>query len=179
MSDPINCENLPVESRSVGVSPRSCHQVTSHLALGTDPALSHRLDVISPASRNANFVQSECAAAEDGRNMRRAPNGTGSGIEDLWFAEDSCPEFSQELFLCPLDSTRLSEMDETPTPSIASHRATGELSLDGLTFAEIEKLAITQTLQRCAGNRTRAARMLGISVRTLQRKLRKWKVTAQ
>jgi DNA-binding NtrC family response regulator len=46
--------------------------------------------------------------------------------------------------------------------------------VDGFTVAELEKLAITQTLRRCAGNRTKAAKMLGISVRTLQRKLRAW-----
>jgi hypothetical protein len=46
----------------------------------------------------------------------------------------------------------------------------------GLTMAQLEKLAITQTLERCAGNRTRAARMLGVSVRTLQRKLSSWKL---
>ena len=37
---------------------------------------------------------------------------------------------------------------------------------------ELEKLAITKALDQCAGNRTHAANRLGISVRTLQRKLR-------
>ena len=48
------------------------------------------------------------------------------------------------------------------------------LPLAGLTLAELEKRAILQSLQRFAGNRTKAARALGISVRTLQRKLRLW-----
>jgi DNA-binding NtrC family response regulator len=42
----------------------------------------------------------------------------------------------------------------------------------GLTMEELEKLAITKALHQCAGNRTHAADRLGISVRTLQRKLR-------
>ncbi|MEA2710282.1 MAG: hypothetical protein QOF78_2883, partial [Phycisphaerales bacterium] len=41
----------------------------------------------------------------------------------------------------------------------------------GLTMDELEKLAITKALDQCAGNRTHAANRLGISVRTLQRKL--------
>ena len=43
---------------------------------------------------------------------------------------------------------------------------------DDITLAEIEKATISQTLERCGGNRTRAARKLDISVRTLQRKLK-------
>ncbi len=44
----------------------------------------------------------------------------------------------------------------------------------GLTLEDIEKVAIRQTLGRCGGNRTQAAQSLGISVRTLQRKLKRW-----
>ena len=41
-----------------------------------------------------------------------------------------------------------------------------------LTMDELEKLAIAKALEQCGGNRTHAAERLGISVRTLQRKLR-------
>jgi DNA-binding NtrC family response regulator len=41
-----------------------------------------------------------------------------------------------------------------------------------LTMDELEKLAISKALEQCGGNRTHAAERLGISVRTLQRKLR-------
>ncbi|HXE51987.1 MAG TPA: sigma-54 dependent transcriptional regulator [Tepidisphaeraceae bacterium] len=41
-----------------------------------------------------------------------------------------------------------------------------------LTMEELERLAINKALEQCAGNRTHAAERLGISVRTLQRKLR-------
>ncbi len=44
-------------------------------------------------------------------------------------------------------------------------------SLASMTLEDIEKRAIDATLARCGGRRTRAAKMLGISVRTLQRKL--------
>jgi DNA-binding NtrC family response regulator len=44
----------------------------------------------------------------------------------------------------------------------------------GLTLEELERRAIQETLERCDGNRTYAARALGISVRTLQRKVKAW-----
>jgi transcriptional regulator of acetoin/glycerol metabolism len=44
----------------------------------------------------------------------------------------------------------------------------------GLRLADLVKAAVLQTLDRLDGNRTRAADCLGISVRTLQRKLKQW-----
>jgi DNA-binding NtrC family response regulator len=46
----------------------------------------------------------------------------------------------------------------------------------GITMEELEKLAITKALDQCDGNRTHAANRLGISVRTLQRKLRQYEL---
>ena len=45
-----------------------------------------------------------------------------------------------------------------------------------LTMEQLEKLAITNALDQCTGNRTHAAERLGISVRTLQRKLRQYEL---
>lgn len=44
--------------------------------------------------------------------------------------------------------------------------------LVGHSIEEVERALILQTLARCAGNRTAAASMLGISVRTIRNKLR-------
>ncbi len=46
----------------------------------------------------------------------------------------------------------------------------------GLTMEELEKLAIAKALDQSGGNRTHAAERLGISVRTLQRKLRQYEL---
>jgi DNA-binding NtrC family response regulator len=56
--------------------------------------------------------------------------------------------------------------------------ATRELPT-GLTMEELERLAIAHALEQTAGNRTHAAGKLGISVRTLQRKLRQYEGEAQ
>jgi transcriptional regulator with PAS, ATPase and Fis domain len=56
-------------------------------------------------------------------------------------------------------------------PTVAS----GEVEIPSdLTLEELEKAAILQSLERSNGNRTHAAQVLDISVRTLQRKLKRW-----
>lgn len=44
--------------------------------------------------------------------------------------------------------------------------------LIGSTVDEVERELVLQTLARCDGNLTRAARVLGVSVRTLRNKIR-------
>jgi DNA-binding NtrC family response regulator len=46
--------------------------------------------------------------------------------------------------------------------------------LIGSTVGEIERELVLQTLARCDGNRTRAARVLGLSVRTMRNKIRQY-----
>jgi two-component system response regulator HydG len=65
------------------------------------------------------------------------------------------------------------DLPQTLSVDVSCNRET-RLQLAGIPIAELEKLAITQTLEQCEGNRSRAARKLGISVRTLQRKLHTW-----
>jgi two-component system response regulator HydG len=50
----------------------------------------------------------------------------------------------------------------------------GQELLNNLNMEELERLAITKALDEANGNRTHAAGRLGISVRTLQRKLRQY-----
>ena len=53
--------------------------------------------------------------------------------------------------------------------------AGGGLSIGaGVTVAEMEKRLIFETLDHCQQNRTRAAELLGISVRTLRNKLKEY-----
>ena len=44
--------------------------------------------------------------------------------------------------------------------------------LIGSTVEEVERGLVVRTLARCDGNRTQAARVLGLSVRTLRNKIR-------
>jgi DNA-binding NtrC family response regulator len=47
-------------------------------------------------------------------------------------------------------------------------------ALVGHTVAEVERDLILETVRRCLGNRTRAANVLGISIRTLRNKLNEY-----
>jgi two-component system, response regulator FlrC len=55
-----------------------------------------------------------------------------------------------------------------------SHTESGvrDAQLVGRTLADVERVVILETLGACNGNRTRAARVLGISIRTLRNKLK-------
>ena len=61
---------------------------------------------------------------------------------------------------------------EFPALSLAPNKIVPFLI--GSTVGEIERELVLQTLARCGGNRTRAARVLGVSVRTLRNKIRQY-----
>jgi two-component system, NtrC family, response regulator HydG len=69
----------------------------------------------------------------------------------------------------------LTELDLPDRISQVSHGSASRIDLPtGLTMDELERLAISKALDASHGNRTHAAGRLGISVRTLQRKLRQY-----
>jgi transcriptional regulator with PAS, ATPase and Fis domain len=73
------------------------------------------------------------------------------------------------------DSDRLT-MNDLPA-MVRRHSATPSLRFkipQDFTLEDVEQIAVQQTLDRYDGNRTRAAQSLGISVRTLQRRLKRW-----
>ncbi len=59
-------------------------------------------------------------------------------------------------------------------PGAAAGENGGKSELVGLTVAEVERRLILDTLQHCLGNRTHAANILGISIRTLRNKLKQY-----
>ena len=59
---------------------------------------------------------------------------------------------------------------EIPAASLAPNEVVPLLI--GSTVGEVERELVLQTLARCDGNRTRASRVLGVSVRTLRNKIR-------
>lgn len=56
-----------------------------------------------------------------------------------------------------------------PTPETDGEEAS---SMVGRTVADVERQLIINTLEHCLGNRTHAATILGISIRTLRNKLK-------
>ena len=75
------------------------------------------------------------------------------------------------------DGEVLTENDLPERISAGSQAASSPKDIPtGITMDELEKLAITKALDQCGGNRTHAAQLLDISVRTLQRKLRHYEM---
>ena len=60
------------------------------------------------------------------------------------------------------------------TPGGAETSAPQGATLVGKTVAEVERDLIIDTLSHCLGNRTHAANILGISIRTLRNKLKQY-----
>jgi two-component system, NtrC family, response regulator AtoC len=85
-----------------------------------------------------------------------------------------------------LESRDLLRSEDLP-PDIRSHverpspgeTPAFELPAQGVVLEEIEESLIRQALERVRGNRTRAARLLGITRDTLRYKLKKYKLTAE
>jgi DNA-binding NtrC family response regulator len=69
----------------------------------------------------------------------------------------------------------LAAMGGSPSPA-GQERAVETLRhiLVGRTIADVERHLILDTLASCLGNRTHAARILGISIRTLRNKLNEY-----
>jgi DNA-binding NtrC family response regulator len=67
---------------------------------------------------------------------------------------------------------RLNGNREAAPAALSAEAPVEDERLVGRTVAEVERELILQTLARCHGNRTSAANILGISVRTMRNKLR-------
>ena len=83
-------------------------------------------------------------------------------------------EIGAEAILAP-DGMRLDQPRSTPSVAHASLAAEQvSRALVGRTVAEVERDLILETLKHCLGNRTHAANVLGISIRTLRNKLNEY-----
>jgi two-component system response regulator FlrC len=84
------------------------------------------------------------------------------------------PEIGPEAIMAP-DGARL---NEPPKPSAVAHATLAAeqvtRALVGRTVADVERNLILETLKHCLGNRTHAANILGISIRTLRNKLNEY-----
>ena len=83
-------------------------------------------------------------------------------------------EIGPEAILAP-DGVRLDQQRSAPAVAHAALAAEQvSRALVGRTVAEVERDLILETLKHCLGNRTHAANVLGISIRTLRNKLNEY-----
>ena len=85
-------------------------------------------------------------------------------------------EISPEAIRLP-DGTQVGPQNNLPNTVSAAVQAANVVATRGLvgrTVADVERDLILDTLDHCLGNRTHAANILGISIRTLRNKLREY-----
>jgi two-component system response regulator HydG len=70
----------------------------------------------------------------------------------------------------------ISRSTDVDTTQETQNLSTGPSSLGGMTLAEVESLAIKQTLEITGQNKSKAARMLGIAVKSIYNKMGKYKL---
>lgn len=68
----------------------------------------------------------------------------------------------------------LTNLTNEPAAAAAATAEAVQQNLVGMTVAEVERDLILNTLDHCIGNRTHAANILGISIRTLRNKLKQY-----
>jgi DNA-binding NtrC family response regulator len=94
------------------------------------------------------------------------------GAEDYITKPYNAAELIRRVEEC-IEASR--ESSPPPAPRHEGESPNGERELPSeLTLEDLNRLAIENALRRYSGNRTHAANALGISVRTLQRKLKAW-----
>src|SRR6202008_158466 len=82
-------------------------------------------------------------------------------------------EIAPEAILSP-DGARLDQAKPAAVTHAALAAEAVTRSLVGRTVADVERDLILETLKHCLGNRTHAANILGISIRTLRNKLNEY-----
>src|SRR6187431_3572846 len=87
---------------------------------------------------------------------------------------DASEAIGPESIIAP-DGARLEEQRAAPAVAHATFAAEAVTrALVGRTVADVERDLILETLKHCLGNRTHAANILGISIRTLRNKLNEY-----
>jgi len=125
-------------------------------------------------------------ARENGREgMRFSPDTMRLLVQARW--EGNVRELRNQVeslvVLGPEDELRPEHLPpelQHPAPRPTAEAAPpAEPPQDGITMDEIERRAILDALDKTGGNRTQAAEMLGIGLRTLQRKLKEYRLSGR
>jgi len=96
-------------------------------------------------------------------------SGRALNREELMAQESVARSFAESVVESAVVESAV-QAPEIPAASLAPNEVVPLLI--GSTVGEVERELVLQTLARCDGNRTRASRVLGVSVRTLRNKIR-------
>jgi two-component system response regulator HydG len=177
-------EERKVDVRVIAATSRDIHQMVEQGAFRED--LYYRLNVVSirlPSLRERpddipllveHFLR-EIAQQNPGRPAptRVSPEVIQAFVRYRWpgNVRELRNTLESMMVLAEGDTLQESDLPERLRPAGNGYPTIHDIPF-GLTMEELERLAILKALDHFQGNRTRAAKQLGISLRTLQRKLR-------
>lgn len=175
MNERVNTMSLPTENGAFALPQVELAQFVSDAQFQADQFFCSRLNVAAlgaPPKEDCDNAQTHVFMLQTESRPIDFPSGEESDV--------TCGVFSngEQNAEIQLDSSVVAIAAKAAGQENPAQFADDPVRVDGFTMAELERLAIRQTLQRCAGNRTKAAKMLGVSVRTLQRKLHAWNCKA-
>jgi DNA-binding NtrC family response regulator len=137
----------------------------------------------------ANHFLAMFAKENDREGIKFAPDAMRAIVNARW--EGNVRELrnlvESLVVLTPTTEIRVADLPEElrrfenggflpPGPEATAVTSSSTVPTSSLTMDEIERRAILDALDRTGGNRTQAAEMLGIGLRTLQRKLKEYKL---
>lgn len=132
-----------------------------------------------PKKKLAEETAKKLAEAPWRGNIRELENSMHRAIlvamDDAIMPGDVLTEtgFSDDSAVAPAHAAAASENAESKADTVQNQGAVENII--GRTLADVEKDMIINTLDHCLGNRTHAANILGISIRTLRNKLNQYK----
>ena len=152
--------------------------------LNVEPALAAARAAWRPVAMAEFFVKKYAAAngvAEKPLARGRPPRPPARNVRELENAMHravllaSGPEIEEDAIRLP-DGQPFASADPHARPAQAASLAaeTANRGYVGQTVAAMEQQLIIDTLEHCLGNRTHAANILGISIRTLRNKLKEY-----
>jgi DNA-binding NtrC family response regulator len=141
-----------------------------HVLPLTMPPLRARREDIDP------LIDHFCARFAPGRRLAVDPAVRAFLARHTWPGNVRELEhvIERAVLLAAGDTIRLADV-QVEEESLTAEPAPAAASLAGLTVQEVERRLILETLERVGYNRSRAAEMLGISVRTLRNKLAEYR----
>jgi two-component system response regulator FlrC len=157
----VNLKIPPLRDRPADVVALADHFARKYAAVNGLPA--------RPISADA---KRELIAARWPGNVRELENALHRAV-----LLSSGAEIGPDAIRSPDGARFDARVESRPTDAAARAAQTAEAvtrALVGRTVADVERDLILETLDHCLGNRTHAARILGISIRTLRNKLNEY-----
>jgi DNA-binding NtrC family response regulator len=168
------------------IGAEDCDAATRHLAMPVDLVIGD-LQLEKPDTSDFLRLCREQRPAvpfvlvSDAANVESTSEALRFGVTDIILKPVHAEELRVRIAKCLAEAQQEvhTQPFETQLGGLTGMNVAGSNGIripPGTTLEELERAAVERALEEHHGNRTHAARVLGISVRTLQRKLKAWRI---